>query len=222
MTGVEHGPGTRVVVVAGGSGTVGGAVVRALLARGDEVVVPTRGDGAGAPQGSRVVAGLDWQDPRPLDAALAGWGLRPSAAVAAIGGWWQGAPLVEVDPALWRDLVESHLTAHLLAVQALAARLVGPDRPYVLLGGAAAEEPMRGSGPVNVTGAAQRMLLHVLRAEGRPAGVRFHEVNVGAAVAGDVRNLDPVAEVAPDDVAAAVLATLDDPATPAVRRIAGR
>jgi NAD(P)-dependent dehydrogenase (short-subunit alcohol dehydrogenase family) len=219
MTRVEGHP--RVVVVAGGTGTVGGAVARALLGRGDEVVVPTRGRRADAPPGCRVVPGVDWEDPRSLDDAFAAWGLRPTAAVAAIGGWWQDGPLVDLEPAQWRALLESHLTAHLLAVQALAPRLVGPDRPYVLLGGAAAEEPMVGSGPVNVTGAGQRMLLEVLRAEGRPAGVRYHEVNVGAAVAGDARNLDPVAQVRPDEVAAAVLAALDDPRAPAVVRVPG-
>lgn len=222
MTDVEPGPGTRVVVVAGGAGTVGGAVVRALLARGDEVVVPTRGDGTGAPSGSRVVPGLDWDEPVALVDALEHWGLRPTAAVAALGGWWRGAALVEVEPGQWRSLLESHLTAHLRAVQVLAPRLVGADPAYVLLGGAAAEEPMPGSGPVNVAGAAQRMLLHALRAEGLPRRVRFHEVNVGAAVAGDSRNLDPAAEVTREEVASGVLAALDDPGTPAVLRVPGR
>lgn len=205
-----------VVVVAGGSGLVGGAVVRRLLADGARVVVPTRGGPADLPAGARAVTGVDWTDPAGLRAVLAEPGWAPTGAVAALGGWWQGPQLVEVDPADWGRILAGHLTAHWLAVRALAPLLVGRDPAYVLLGGAAAVEPMPGSGPVNVTGAGQRMMLQVLRAEPIGARVRFAEVSVLAAIAGDARNRDPVAEVSVDDVARAVVVALTDPRSPAV------
>ncbi|GMA25821.1 hypothetical protein GCM10025864_35800 [Luteimicrobium album] len=94
------------------------------------------------------------------------------------------------------------------------------DAVYLTTNGAAADEPMPGSGPINVTGAAQRMLLRAVAAE--QPGVRFHEVSFLAAVAGDERNLDPDAELGHDEVAAAVRGVLDDPGSPQLVRVAPR
>lgn len=191
----------RVVVVAGATGHVGGAVARHLAAAGSRVVAPVRGavapglEGAPAPAGLRVVPHVDWARPHVLHAVLDEPGWAPHAAVVALGGWWAGPDLVDLEPAAWSALLESHLTSHWLAARALAPRLTGADPAYVALGGAAAITAMAGSGPVSVTGAAQRMLLEVLRAEAIGARVRFHEVSVLAAVAGDDRNLDPESSV---------------------------
>jgi hypothetical protein len=88
------------------------------------------------------------------------------------------------------------------------------DPVYVTTNGIAADEPLAGSGPVSVTGAAQRMLLEVMRAEPVGRRVRFHELTFRAAVAGDDRNLAPVDELSHARVAAAVRAVLDDPVSP--------
>lgn len=211
------GPAGRVVVVAGGTGLVGGAVVERLVADGARVVVPTRGPAPhGLPAEARVVPGVDWEHPGALLAALGEPGWAPHAAVVALGGWWLGPQLVDLDLATWRSMLESHLTSHWLAARVLAPVLVGPDPVYVMLGGAAATEPMAGSGPVNVTGAGQRMLLRVLRAEPIGQRVRLHEVSVGAAVADDDRNLDPEQTVDRRRVAAAVATVLSDPRSPEV------
>lgn len=219
----------RVVVVAGGTGVVGGVVVRALLAGGAHVLVPTRRPVARAdlePHARLAVVGVrSWDEPVEVGAALADRDWTPDAAVAALGGWWMGTPLLELAPAAWRVLVESHLTSHFLAARALVPLLAaasGPgagDPAYVALNGAAARQPMALSGPVSVAGAGQTMLLDVLRAEG--TAVRLHEVAVLAAVAGDDRNLDPVATVRRDEVAQAVLAVLADPASPPTVEVGG-
>jgi NADP-dependent 3-hydroxy acid dehydrogenase YdfG len=218
-------PTPSVAVVAGASGLVGGAVARRLAAAGWRVVAPVRGAAgpdalAGLP-GVRVVPGVDWARPDALRATLAEPGWAPRAAVVALGGWWVGPELVDLDVATWSALLGSHLTSHWLAARALAPLLTGPDPVYVALAGAAATEPMPGSGPVNVTGAGQRMLLAVLRAESIGARVRFHEVAVMAAVAGDDRNVDPVASVPLDVVSAAVERVLGDPTSASVVEVAG-
>jgi NADP-dependent 3-hydroxy acid dehydrogenase YdfG len=216
------GPAGRVVVVAGGTGLVGGAVVEHLVADGVRVVVPTRGPAPiGLPSQVRLVPEVDWEHPDTLLAALGEPGWVPHAAVVALGGWWLGPQLVDLDTDTWRSMLESHLTSHWLAARALAPALAGPDPAYVTLGGAAATEPMAGSGPVNVTGAGQRMLLRVLRAEPIGQRVRFHEVAVGAAVADDSRNLDPDRTVDRRLVAAAVATVLGDPRSPEVVEVAG-
>ncbi len=209
----------RVVVVAGGTGVVGSAVAVALLARGARVVVPTRrGDGV-VPDGVRRVVLPHWDDPAELSAVLAEPGWQADAAVAAIGGWFKGADLLDLDLERWRRMLESHLTGHLLVARALLPALIGADPAYVMLNGAAAEEPMPGSGAVNVTGAGQAMLLDVLRAERIGARVRLHEVRVMHAVAGDDRNEDPAGTIAPGAVARAVVDVIGNRAAAARVRL---
>lgn len=216
-------PTAPVAVVAGASGLVGGAVAVRLASAGWRVVAPVRGSAApddlAAVPGVRVVPGVDWRRPDALSAVLREPGWVPRAAVVALGGWWRGPELVDLDEATWAGLLDSHLTSHWLAARALAPLLAGPDPVYVALAGAAATEPMPGSGPVNVTGAAQRMLLEVLRAEAIGARVRFHEVAVMAAVAGDDRNVDPAEQVPLDAVVAAVERALGDRGARPVERV---
>lgn len=218
------------MVVPGGTGVVGGFVVRGLLAAGARVIVPTRSAAVGA-AASRRIAGAagggsrtgtqrtvqvrDWADPvEVLDlAAEPGW--APDAVVASIGGWWIGTELTDLDPGVWRALIDSHLTGHFLVARALAPLVAGsPDAAYIALNGAAAREPMALSGPISVAGAGQTMLLEVLRRESVGRVVRFHELLVTAAVAGDDRNLTPGATVHGRAIAAAVLGILRDTDAP--------
>ncbi|MDO8107894.1 hypothetical protein Q6348_11875 [Isoptericola sp. b441] len=220
----EDGAPTPVAVVAGGTGVVGRAIVDHLASWGYRVVVPTRSrvTASGGSAGVRLVPGVDWDHPDPLWSVLDEPGWHPTAAVAALGGWWLGPQLVDLAAADWRAVLESHLTSHWLVARAIAPRLGGPDPAYVTLGGAAATEPMAGSGPVSVTGAAQRMLLRVLRVEPIGLRVRFHEVAVGSAVAGDERNLTPERTVEAGEVARVVGAVLTHPGSPAVVEVPGR
>jgi NAD(P)-dependent dehydrogenase (short-subunit alcohol dehydrogenase family) len=213
----------RVVLVVGGTGFVGGYVVRALRDAGARVIVPTRKPQAVPRPGSstsddrvRLVHVRSWDDPVELREAVAAPGWQADAVVAAIGGWWIGTELTDLAPALWRELVETHLTGHFLAARSLAPLLVdaGLDPVYVMVNGTAGREAMALSGPVSVGGAGQTMLMNVLRAESVGRAVRFHEVVVLAAVAGDERNLTPVSEISGATAAAAVLEVLADPAAP--------
>ena len=194
-------------------------MVRGLLAAGARVIVPTRmaaspahglhgaagsagadgGTGGGAPTGvQRTVTVRTWEDPVELHAVAAEPGWAPDAVVASVGGWWIGTELMDLSPAAWRELVENHLTGHFLVARALAPLIAGAvDAAYVALNGAAAREPMALSGPVSVAGAGQTMLMDVLRRESIGRTVRFHELLVLAAVAGDDRNLTPAPTVAP-------------------------
>lgn len=215
----------RVVVVAGGTGLVGRHVVRALLDAGARVLVPTRrpiAEVEAEVEGLASSAAADrlhlvhvptWDAPRELLDAAARW--RPDAAVASLGGWWIGTELVDLAPDTWRRLVADHLTAHFLAARTLAPLVAdGVDPVYLALNGAAAREPMAGSGPVSVAGAGQTMLLDVLRREAIGQRVRFHELAVLAAVAGDERNLDPERTVTGAAVGAAALRVLTEPDAP--------
>ncbi|PJI85676.1 SDR family oxidoreductase [Luteimicrobium subarcticum] len=230
---VTAGSEARVLVAAGGAGVLGRFVVVAAARAGWTVLVPTRRPDAArdvvatcadAPGTVHVVPALPDGGPGDAYDAVARrvGDLVPhvSAVVASLGGWRLGPRLLDLSGDAWHAALTDHLTAHLRAAQVYVPLLAGARDPvYVMTNGAAADVPMVGSGAVSVTGAGQRMLLDVLRAEGGPSGPRFHEVTVTAAVAGDDRNVDPVAQVRGEDVAAAVLGVLDDPGSPARVRV---
>ncbi|MBE1876810.1 hypothetical protein [Myceligenerans pegani] len=227
------------VVVAGAGGYVGLRLVAALARTGRTVLAASRRPLPALVPGGGPRPGLV----RPVtyaDAAGLGDAVRdtcardglplPGGVAAAIGGWQLGARLLD-EPDLdgWRATLDSHLTAHLATVRALVPLLrdsAHPDPAYVVLNGAARAEPMAGSGAINVTGAGLAMLIQVLNLEETAPGtgddasgsgrVRFHELVVDHAVAGDDRNVTPDRTVPPAAVATALTTILDNPATPAV------
>jgi NAD(P)-dependent dehydrogenase (short-subunit alcohol dehydrogenase family) len=218
---------TRPVLVVGASGFVGSRVARGLAADGRAVLAVARHT---LPERVTVqpsvipVLGADpaaQADAVREACARAGVPL-PGAVVASIGGWQKGPDLLDLDPAEWSATLASHLTAHLDAARALAP-LLGPGDPYVVLNGAASREAMAGSGAVSVTGAGLAMLVQVLRLEAQRADasppVRFHELVIDHAVAGDDRNEDPAQTRAPAQVVQALGELLDDPGAPAVLHV---
>lgn len=226
---------TRPVLVVGASGFVGSRVARGLAAGGRLVLAAARRD---LPDRVTVQAGVVpvrspelTALPDAVRAACAQAGLPlPGAVVASIGGWQKGSAVLDLDPAEWSATLASHLTAHLEAARALAP-LLEPGDPYVVLNGAASREAMAGSGAISVTGAGLAMLVQVLRLEAQQAGspgagqpdagppVRFHELVIDHAVAGDGRNEDPAQTRAPAQVVQALCEIVDDPGAPAVRHV---
>jgi NAD(P)-dependent dehydrogenase (short-subunit alcohol dehydrogenase family) len=178
----------RRYVVAGGAGVAGESVVLALLRHGATVVVPSRSPerlarlrevadsadlhtvagrtddlGGAIALRERIVAEIG-----PLD-----------GVVAAMGGWWEGAPLTEIEIGQWQRIIDDNLTSHFIVARAFLGELVKRHGSvYVTLGGIAATKPVPGSGPISVTGAAQAMLLRVLNEELKGTGVRLHEVDI--------------------------------------------
>jgi NADP-dependent 3-hydroxy acid dehydrogenase YdfG len=209
------------VLVAGGTGFVGGIISRSLVAGGRTVIVPSRS----APRLDRLItdcaqlAGtlvslhVSGEHPhRQAAHALAATSQRPGAIVAALGGWSKAGPLIDLTAEQWDRALLDHLTSHLEAMQAYVPLLdASHDPTYLTLNGAAATEPMAGSGAISVTGAAQHMLTAVMRAEAVGATVRFHELSLMAAVAGDDRNIDPASEITPQQVGRAVERVIRDP-----------
>jgi NAD(P)-dependent dehydrogenase (short-subunit alcohol dehydrogenase family) len=178
----------RVVVVAGGAGVAGECVVEALLARGTTVAVPSRSPARLAalraahpgPGLSTYPGDMGSADGvrRVRDAIVAEHG-EVDAVVAALGGWGEGPGFADLDDSVWHELLDTNLSSHLRLAHAFLPALA--DRPgsvYVTLNGIAADKPVPGSGPICVTGAAQRMMLRVLAEELAGRAVRLHEVAI--------------------------------------------
>lgn len=167
----------RRVLVPGGTGGVGEGVVRAFLAAGADVVVPTRSDERGAELraalgdlGDSSLLHLPTHDYTSFDGAdelgrqmterLGGI----DDVVVPVGGWWHGAPLTGIRPADWKTAFTDLATAHMGLARAIVPRLSGAGA-YTVVVGQSAEFPVPSSGLVSMQQAALLMMQRVLAAE---------------------------------------------------------
>ena len=206
------------ILVAGGTGGVGEAIVRALLGAGHRVIVPSRsaerlerlrrdagrdpytsgelitleGD-IGTPAGAQAIRDRIAREAGPLD-----------ALVPSLGGWWVGE-LLAVTPDVWDTVMHEMLRTHYIFAHVFVPVLraqPGGGR-YIGIGGGAAYHPVRGSSLVSIAGAAQLMLTRALRAEITDAHVDVLELVVD----GPVRTRDSESIAGPDWIRAADVGT---------------
>lgn len=178
MTESSRGPDLsgRRVLVPGGTGTVGGGVVRRYLAAGADVVVPSRTQERA--DGFRRVLGKDAiehlhvvvQDYTSFDGAEA-MAAHMAAdlggiddVVAAIGGWWSGRRLWEIEQADWLGAFVGLATAHMAVARACLPRMT-THGAYTVVLGESATRPVPGSGLVSMEQAAVLAMRRVLAAE---------------------------------------------------------
>lgn len=166
----------RRVLVPGGTGGVGEGIVRAHLAAGAHVVVPTRTTqraeefrdvlGAAVTDHLHLVV----HDYTTFDGAqdLAAQTVANLGGiygvVAPIGGWWAGHRLVEIDEADWQSGFVGLATAH-MAVARACLPVMGPAGAYLITVGDSSTWPVPGSGLVSMEQAAVAMMQRVLDAE---------------------------------------------------------
>jgi NAD(P)-dependent dehydrogenase (short-subunit alcohol dehydrogenase family) len=176
----------RTVLVLGGTGEVGEGIVRGLLAQGATVAVPSRAEerlaslrdrlGApkqlitavgdvGRPQGAASLVQRLEADCPPLD-----------AAVASLGGSWQGPRLVDLSIEMWETFLRGTLTAHFLAARAFLPLVRRRQGTYVFVNHGASQAPVEGAGPLSVSAAAQVMLMRTFAAEEAAGGARVLSV----------------------------------------------
>jgi 3-oxoacyl-[acyl-carrier protein] reductase len=222
----EHLRGRR-AVVAGGTGEIGDAIVRVLLSHGMQVVVPARNAAAAVnlwarqrpSEGLSVIEcqfGTVHGAMTLRDEVLKTGGI--DAVVASVGGWWQGAPLVETNPEDWDRIVASNLTSHYAIARAFLPVLPN-DGTYLQLLGGAADHPVPGASLVSITAAACSMMGSALA---RESVVRVLQLQIDSFVAtrGSRARAEP-GWLTDEDVARTVADMLANPSTqPAKRTIA--
>lgn len=183
----------RVVLVAGGAGAVGEGVVRALVEAGATAVVPSRSEQRLATLRERLNdparlvpitgdVGSPEGAPSVRDRALASAG-QVDAVVAAIGGWWQGPHLVDVDADTWQRVFDDNLTTHFSVARTFLP--VIRDRPgasYLMIVGDAADHPVTGASLVTVTSAGVLGMFRSLVHENKDAPVRINALYLGPLV----------------------------------------
>jgi NAD(P)-dependent dehydrogenase (short-subunit alcohol dehydrogenase family) len=171
------------VVVAGGTGNVGSHVVRALLADGARVVVPSR-----SPEklqdlvqyiASRVPAaalenlialvgdvGEEADAQRVADQIVAELGV-PTAVFASLGRFTPAPRLLESHAHTLQQVLRDYVTAHFATARAFLPHMRNAKSKYVFVNGPLAFEPWEhtASGLVSIATAGQHMLFRALAQE---------------------------------------------------------
>ena len=181
------------VLVPGGTGAVGERVVRAYLAAGADVVVPSRtarkaGElrellGPAAAAHLHVVE-HDYTTFAGAESLVASMVDRLGGidtVVAPIGGWWAGKSLTAIAAADWESAFVGLASTHMAVARAAVPHLT-TGGTYAVVVGQSAHHPVPSSGLVSMEQAAVLMMQRVLTAE---AGER---VRVFALVLGPVRS----------------------------------
>lgn len=212
----------RTIVVAGGTGNVGSHVVRALLASGARVAVPSRSadnvDGlweylaehVGGEELSRLetFVGHSGGDGgsvlvrRIVDAVGA-----PDGVVASLGHFAPTRSLADADPGALRAVLEDYPVAHHSVARAFLPVMSGGV--YLFINGPLAFAPWKGSGAhlVSVATAAQHMLFRALAQELAGGSTAIAELVVHTYVRR--RETQPGSAVPADAVGAYVCHLLD-------------
>ncbi|WP_250008982.1 SDR family NAD(P)-dependent oxidoreductase [Actinoplanes sp. M2I2] len=171
----------RRVLIPGGTGGVGEGIVRAYLAAGAHVVVPSRDERRAAEfrqvLGEAVTDRLhlvvhDYTTFDGADRLAAEMTDRLGGlddVVAPIGGYWGGRKLWEIDPADWQAAFVDPVTTHAAVMRAVLPRL-SPTGTYQIVAGESGFRPVPGSGLLSMEQSALLMMGKVLVAEaaGRP------------------------------------------------------
>ena len=220
------------VVVAGGTGGVGEGVVAAFARGGFEVFVPSRSEEKVAsllsalPLDARSHVHGEVVDTdhvstieRYRDALVAGGG-PIDAVVAALGGWWQGAPLHAIPEEKWYRLLDQGLGAHFRFARAFVPHLLDHPSSYTFVNGFSAATPYAQASAMSVSSAGQLMMARVMAEELSGTPVRVNALVLGPIMtrarshgrpewlhAGDVGEF--AAELARSDVRAEVVSLMD-------------
>jgi NAD(P)-dependent dehydrogenase (short-subunit alcohol dehydrogenase family) len=197
-----HGTIQAPIVVVGATGTIGGALVRLLVAGGQPVVAvapsaarlgmlrDAGGPGAVTTMAGRVETETDAarlaEQLRALERPLAGVVVTfPHGRSVAIGvdrGRVLDRPTAELGEYLQQTVLTQHaLARRLIPLLAESSR----NAHYVIVGGPGSETPWAGYGHRSIATAATRMLARVLHDEARPCGVRVQLLSIDSPVRGD-------------------------------------
>jgi NAD(P)-dependent dehydrogenase (short-subunit alcohol dehydrogenase family) len=209
----------RAAIVTGGTGALGRAVVKRLLAGGARVAVPYRRAEAWASLEAEAGAGAalfgfeaDLADPAAaagfVDGAQQRLGLLDAVALVA-GGWAGGARFDEAPIDEWSRMLRGNLDPAAFVCRAALPHLRKQGGSIVAIGSRAAETGGSGMAAYAVSKLALHALVRVLAQENRALGVRVNAVLPGTidtpANRNAMKNADASAWTSADKIAEVVL-----------------
>lgn len=206
------------LVVTGGTGALGRAVVQHLLARGDRVAVPYRGPAGfealrAATGGSPALWGAeadiaDLDSARRFFDAAVGW-LGRLDGVACLAGGWQGSGPLETTPASeWDAMLRINLASAHATCRAALPHLLKEGGSVVTVSSRSAETGGAGAAAYAASKAAVVALSRALALENADRGVRFNAISPTVIDTDANRHAMPRADrsqwTAPEDIAKVV------------------
>jgi NAD(P)-dependent dehydrogenase (short-subunit alcohol dehydrogenase family) len=195
--------GPRGAIVTGGTGTLGRALVRVLLARGTRVAVPWRDaaqwhslrEEAGAQPLLGIEASLADAAGAAAFVAEAASQLGVLDGVALVAGGWAGGSSFEQAPAgEWDRMLRTNLDTVAHVCRAALPHLRAQGGSVVAVGSRAAETGGAGMAAYAVSKAAVHALVRILALESSGHGVRFNAVLPGTIDTPDNRRAMPDAD----------------------------
>lgn len=179
----------RRVLVTGGTGAIGGAVVERLRAEGAEVVFSGRNPSRGADLAGRTGATFVPGDVREsgsvaaiVTEALGVLGGLDGLVLAA--GGLHRSPLSETTDAAWDALIETNVVAPFLFARACLDSLSDGGGAIVAIASGVADWPEAELGAYSVSKRALLWMTRMLAVEGATRGVRANAVCPGHTAAG--------------------------------------
>lgn len=161
------------IVVGGGTGDVGSAIVDVLSHAGAHVLVPARDmtkaaalwDQVRAPERVEIIDGFPTDEAGIGDLSSRLMEAGPiDGAVASLGSWFTFGPLTKTPLKGFRRAFESLLCSHFLFARAVVPAL-RPGSTLVMVNGAGSEEPVPNSAAVSIMAHGLSMLFESLVVE---------------------------------------------------------
>lgn len=179
----------RTVLVPGGTGNVGEGVVRALLSEGAIVIVPSRSQDRldllqkliGPELAEKLICYVapyeSFSEADALATKIFSEVGGVTDVVPLIGGWWGGKALWDITAEDWQKVFVSPATTQMALLRSFFPKLPASGT-YTTIAGFSSYQPVPGSGPVSMQGAAQLMMRKALSAEVQ-SGPRINDVMLG-------------------------------------------
>ncbi|HEX8345827.1 MAG TPA: SDR family NAD(P)-dependent oxidoreductase [Actinoplanes sp.] len=169
----------RSVLVTGGTGGLGPAVLAAFVQQGWRVVAPVRSSAAATPGGVRTVE-ADLMDPAGARAAVAAAAEEPDAPLRAVvnlvGGYAAGGRVHETPIDDFESMLRLNLRPTYLVTAAALPQLTGSGGSVVCVSSRAAVAPFPGAAGYVTAKAAVLAFASAVATEYRPQGVRCNTV----------------------------------------------
>jgi NAD(P)-dependent dehydrogenase (short-subunit alcohol dehydrogenase family) len=212
----------QVVIVTGGTGNLGRAIVRAFSAAGAHVVAPDRNEGQSAqllPElaGSKdhlLAEGVDVTDPEQMDRlvqdVLSRFG-RIDVLVNTVGGYRAGTPVHETPLETWDLMLNLNARSVFIASRAVIPTMLKQNSGKIVnIGSRSAFSAQGRDAAYSAAKSAVARLTESMSAEYKQQGIQVNAVIPSALVSADDLQADPTRGVTPDAVAQVVLFLCSD------------